>query len=300
MPRGGAAAQKSRVLVVFNPAAGRRRADRVWRVLDILTASGIRVEVARTTGVGHATCLARDAVRAGERLVVAAGGDGTVAEVAAGLSGAPARLGIIPVGTANVLAQELRLPRSPRDLAAVLAFGRGRTIWPGLARGPAGPGTLFVQMLGAGFDAQVVHAVGPRLKRALGRHAYVVQGVREALRYGFEPIDLAVDGQVLRAGSVIVSKGELYGGAYRLARGASPRAPGFTVALFQQGGWERAMLYGAALPLNLLPRMPGVRFLRGSEISIRTQIPAQADGGPLGRTPLTVVDAPAPLEVLAP
>ena len=71
-------------------------------------------------------------------MVVAAGGDGTIAEVASGLMGSPARLGVIPLGTANVLAHELALPFEPRAVAAALAFGRTRPLWPGVARGADG------------------------------------------------------------------------------------------------------------------------------------------------------------------
>src|SRR5208282_1360332 len=98
------------MIVVFNPTAGRRRTHLLWRVLDVLVENGVRVDLARTLRRGHATELTCEAVRAGAALVVAAGGDGTVAEVVAGLLGSSARLGIIPLGTANVLAHELGLP----------------------------------------------------------------------------------------------------------------------------------------------------------------------------------------------
>ena len=68
-------------------------------------------------------------------MVVAAGGDGTIAEVANGLLGSSTRLGVIPLGSANVLAHELALPFEPRAVAAALAFGRTRPLWPGVARG---------------------------------------------------------------------------------------------------------------------------------------------------------------------
>ena len=122
------------MIVIFNPTAGRRRAQLLWRVLDVLVENGVRIDLARTRGRGHATEFAREAARSGERLVVAAGGDGTVAEVAAGLLGTPTRLGIIPLGTANVLAHELGLPMQPRAVAAMLAFGRTRPLWPGTRR----------------------------------------------------------------------------------------------------------------------------------------------------------------------
>src|SRR5271155_2776697 len=135
------------MVIVFNPVAGRRRAHLLWRVLDGMVANGIRIDIAETRCAGHAESLARAAAASGETMVVAAGGDGTIAEVANGLMGSNARLGVIPLGTANVLAHELSLPFAPRAVAAALAFGRTRTLWPGVARGADGS-RLFVQMLG--------------------------------------------------------------------------------------------------------------------------------------------------------
>ena len=286
------------MVIVFNPAAGRRRAQLLWRVLDVMSENGVRLEVAETQRAGHAFQLARQAAVAGVPLVVAAGGDGTIAEVANGLSGSPCRLGIIPLGTANVLAHELGLPFNPRAVAASLAFSRSRTVWPGLATGANG-GRLFVQMLGAGFDAQVVHRLPLCLKRAFGRGAYVLQSLREVARYRFPPIRLCIDGRDEEAASVIVSKGQLYAGCYMLAPGATPTRKGFTVALFDRAGPLAALGYGAALPLNLIPRMPGIRLLQAHRVEIRSPgIPAQADGDAAGAGPLTVTDADAPVNVV--
>ena len=292
------------MLVVYNPAAGLRRSERLWRVLDLMASSGVRVELAETRAPRHATELARAAGAGRHRLVVAAGGDGTIAEVARGLLGSDAALGVIPLGTANVLAHELALPFAPRAVAGALAFGRTRRVWPGLVRrSSAAPGTdatLFVQMLGAGFDAQVVHRLSWPLKRALGRGAYVLQGLRELCRYRFAPIRVLIDGGAPQeVGSVIVTKGRFYGGAYRLAPGATPERHGFTVALFDRAGPWSALLCGAALPLDLLPRMPGLRLVRAEEVAIVTdEVPAQADGDPAGRAPLTVTESPQPIDLV--
>ena len=119
------------MFIVFNPAAGRRRTQLLWPVLDVMAASGVKLEIAETRHAGHAAMLARGAAQSGRRLVVAAGGDGTITEVASGLAGSDCRLGVIPLGTANVLARELALPFAPAAVAAALAFGRTRLVWPG-------------------------------------------------------------------------------------------------------------------------------------------------------------------------
>lgn len=196
------------MVIVFNPVAGRRRAHLLWRVLDVLAANGVRLDLVETHRPGHAEALAKDAVLRGEGMVVAAGGDGTIAEVANGLMGSSANLGVIPLGTANVLAHELGLPFSPRAVAAALAFGRTCRLWPGLAGGADGT-RLFVQMLGVGFDAHVVRNLPFSLKRQFGKGAHVLQSMRELTRYRFPVIRLRIDDQETEAASVIISKGRL-------------------------------------------------------------------------------------------
>ena len=289
----------STMIVVFNPVAGLRRAHLLWRVLDVLVANGVRIELAETHRPGHAEALAREAVCGGATMVVAAGGDGTIAEVANGLLGSPACMGVIPLGSANVLAHELALPFEPRAVAAALAFGRTRPLWPGLARGAEGS-RLFVQMLGVGFDAHVVHHMSVGLKRVIGRSAYVYQALRELAVYPFPVIRLRLDGEETQTASVIVSKGRLYGGQFLLAPAACAGEPGFSVVLFDKPGAGAALLYGAALPLDLLGRAPGVRHMRARRIDFigNETAPAQVDGDAAGWTPISVTDAPAAIPVV--
>ena len=287
------------MVIVFNPVAGRRRAHLLWRVLDVLAANGVRLELAETHRRGHAESLAREAVARGEPMVVAAGGDGTIAEVANGLMGSQARLGVIPLGTANVLAHELGLPFAPRAVAAALAFGRTRPLWPGQANGAEGT-RLFVQMLGVGFDADVVCHLPFPLKKAFGKGAYVLQSMREMVRYRFPPVHLRIDGVETRTASVIITKGCLYGGRFRLVADAVPAERGFSVVLFDWTGPGAALMYGAALPVHLLGHAPGVRHIRADRIDFigNQPVPAQTDGDAAGNAPLSVVDAPAPINIV--
>jgi diacylglycerol kinase (ATP) len=287
------------LVIVFNPVAGRRRAHLLWRVLDVLVANGVRLELAETCRAGHAEALAHEAVKRGEPMVVAAGGDGTIAEVANGLMGTRARLGVIPLGTANVLAHELGLPFSPKAVAAALAFGRTTTLWPGIASSAQGD-RLFVQMLGVGFDAHVVRRVSFPMKKLLGKGAYVLRSMAELPRYAYPPIRLRLDEIETQAASVIVSKGRFYGGRFRLAADAVPEAPGFTVVLFDRGGPVSAAMYGMALPFNLLGRAPGVRRIRANRVDFigNQPIPAQTDGDPAGCGVISVTNAAAPIQVV--
>lgn len=289
------------MLVIHNPVAGRRRTALMWQVISLLTAQGIKIEVAKTERAGHATQLARQAAQAGVEVVVAAGGDGTIAEIAKGLLGAPTKLGIIPLGTANVLAKEYGLPAAPQAIAEVLYHQHYRALWPGLVQLPDQQ-HIFVQMLGLGFDGAVVHALQPGLKRAIGKGAYVWHSVCEAMTYKFPPIQLRIDGKAYQAASVIVSKGRLYGGAHMLAPQAKPDRPGFQVVLFEKPGAWAALMSGAALPLGLLHRCPQVRIISARHIEFPVsdkQIFAQTDGDMLHGMPQHIQDAAYPLSLLA-
>ena len=289
------------MLIIANPIAGRRRPHLLWRVVDVLVQNGVRVEVAQTKRAGDATAWARAAALAGTRVIVAAGGDGTIAEVANGITGTESKLGIIPQGTANVFAHEVGLPASAHELAAALAFGRGRHVWPGHFVNGVRSG-LFMQMLGVGFDAHVVHRLSPRLKRFTGRWAYVGQTMRELSRYRYHPIRLSLDGQPTEAASVVIAKGRFYGGPFLLAPAADPGKPGFSVILFEHSGPAAALAYGAALPLNRLSRSRGIRVAHAERIEFPdgARIPAQADGDAAGWAPSLVTDSPNQIELVLP
>jgi YegS/Rv2252/BmrU family lipid kinase len=290
------------MLIVFNPAAGAGRRRRLGRALRALVERGLRPEIAETRGPGDAESLARDAAGRGVPVVVAAGGDGTIAEVASGLAGTAAALGVLPLGTANVLAWELGVPQAPERAAAVVATGRATALRPGVARFADGRQRLFVQMLGAGFDAAVVANLDLGLKRRLGRAAYVVQSLRELARHDFVPIAVELDGVASSAASVIVTKGRLYAGRYRIAPAARPSDHGFQVVLFRKPGAFQAALAGAALPLGLIPHLPGVEIVPARRIALTAQrdVPVQADGDPVGCLPVQVMDAPGALTILLP
>ena len=291
----------TRIIIVFNPAAGARRRRRLFAALDLMRGLGMRPEVAETSHRGHAVEIARTAARDGAGTIVAAGGDGTIAEVAAGLSGSDSALGVLPLGTANVLPLELGLPRSPARAAEVLAMGRTALLHPGMARYADGRELLFMQMFGAGFDASVVHHLPGGLKRAIGKGAYVLQTMREMRRYPFPMLRAVLDGRPEEAASVIVTKGRLYAGRFLLAPGADPREEGFHVALFRDAGVVAAMRYGAALPLGLLPRLRGVELLRAGRVRLTgAGVPAQADGDAAGALPVEIGPAPRPMRIVVP
>ncbi|MBB2155328.1 YegS/Rv2252/BmrU family lipid kinase [Gluconacetobacter diazotrophicus] len=288
-----------RILVIYNPTAGRRRLGRLRQFVRCLEAAGAAVTVAATAHAGHGRILSRAAWQAGTVThIVAAGGDGTISEVADGLSGSDLTMGVLPLGTANVLAHELGIPFAPADNARALLSGASRTIWPGQLQ--TGTQTcLFMQMASAGFDAQVVHHVSLHGKRLLGRTAYAVQAIREAGRYDFPPLHVTIDGEACRTFGVVVSKGRFYGGRHVLAPEATPLRRGFSVTLLDAPGTGQMARAGLGLLRDRPDQVPGMRRVRASHIRLIAPAcaPVQHDGDASGHLPLVISDAPFPLRI---
>lgn len=291
---------RRRFLVIHNPIAGRRRADRLRAVVRALRTQGADVTVTPTRAPGHAQQLSRAVWQASgdgsaaPDAIVAAGGDGTISEVAAGLIGSGLTLGIVPLGTANVLAQDLGLLAggwNAARLARLLLQGEARLASLGRVRSGAGE-RAFVMMAGAGFDGAAVHAVDQKLKRAVGPLAYGWAGLATLARGDGGRVRLTAAGRVLEADWVVITNGRHYGGAYVLARQASVFHHGLTaVAVTARGRWP---MVGQLFKLGIGRFGPGdgAEFLEGDAFELEAAgtrpVWLQCDGDVAGRLPVKV------------
>ncbi len=288
--------------VIYNPAAGQRRGAFFTQVLAALEARGWRVELRTTAGPGDARRLAAAAAEEGLSRLAVAGGDGTIHEAVNGLASASAgaqapALGIIPLGTANVLAQEIGLRLKPEAVAGCLTAGREISVRLGRL-GQA----HFLLMAGAGFDAQVVSKVSLPLKRRIGKGAYVWETLRQAFAYDFPELVLELDGREARARSLIVARAAHYGGAFLLSREAGLEKQSLQAFLFEGRGPLSVMRYSLALALGRLERARGVRRLPVESVKILGPegLPLQADGDSVGQTPVEIGLSERSLTLLVP
>jgi diacylglycerol kinase (ATP) len=291
------AAGLRRILAVFNPAAGRQRRSRFDRVVATLRGAGCIVAVKETTAPGHAETIARETAPDQFDVIVAAGGDGTINEIVNGLRGNPIALGVIPLGTANVLADEIGLRRAPAVVARTLATGAIRPIHVGLCND-----RRFVMMAGAGFDANVVNGVSLALKRRLGPLAYVWQAGYQAFVDDFAGCEVTVDGVIYPSGSVVACNGRRYGGPFIAAPEASLTDDCFHVVLMQGRGWFNVARYGAALVLGRIAKLHDVRVVPGREVLVRgiAGRPIQADGDIIATLPARIAVDPEPVRLVFP
>ncbi len=284
-----------RVAIIFNPVAGRRRPGLVEQVMAAVTEAGAAVSLHTTDAAGHATAMARDLARSEVAdVIVAAGGDGTINEVvngmaAAGLPDLPP-LGVVPLGTANVLAHELGLTGSAARIGERLALGPARPVHAGMANG-----RLFTMMAGVGMDARVVAGIDPGLKRQIGKGAYALGGLREIMTgptLDYEVTLTAPDGGISRhrAVSCILCKGHFYAGTFVLAPDVRLEQPVLHAVLFTRPGRLAALTYATAMTLGLLRGRSDVLVMPAVAARIEGPVaePVQGDGDTIARLPVDI------------
>lgn len=202
--------------LIVNPQAGHYSSQRVQRFYDMLCQGGAHGLVYVTDTRQEALDCARASVNESSIThVIVAGGDGTLADIATELLGSSVVMCILPIGTANVLAHDLGVPQNDEQNAKKILQNRQRTLWPGLAC-DAEQTVLFLQMMGIGVDGTIVHHVSSRLKKWIGKYAYVLSAVRSLVWGNYPSFTVKIDGESHICQSVIISKGRFYGGPYRL------------------------------------------------------------------------------------
>jgi YegS/Rv2252/BmrU family lipid kinase len=274
----------------------RRSEPRLREIVAAFERRGCTVVVRRTLRRGDAERLAHEAEPEFD-VIVAAGGDGTVNAVANGIGEHSRIMAVLPLGTANVLAREIGLPRQSEALAALIAEAPARPVWPGRI------GTrLFLMMAGIGFDAEVAAAVDPGLKRRTGRLAFLWAILLRLVRHRSHELCVLADGREYRAAALIVAKGRFYAGPFVIAPSADIGKPALDLVLFHGGGRIAAVRGLAALLLGRIPRLKSATCLKIRSVSVYAAepVPVHADGEPVGDFPAEIAVADRPLWLIRP
>jgi diacylglycerol kinase (ATP) len=293
----GARATATKAVIIGNPNSGSAGNEGyLERFAEALRAGGLEVEVLNTERPNHATELA---AMAGDRLVVAAGGDGTVNEVLNGLSEG-ATLGILPLGTANVLARELGLRLKPEEACEGILSGTAFRMDVGVATDEEGTERRFACMAGIGFDANVVREVRPRFKRYLRSLAFPLVALKVYFRGDLPKLHL-IDGDTTHVAQLaIVANGHYYGGDFEVAEEASLTSGKLEVVLIEK--------VGRLLQADILARVLAKRPLDRAAKSFPAQdiraespggrVPVQIDGEVWGHLPMSFRVEPAAIRVI--
>ena len=283
-------------LIIFNPAA---QSDKAARLVDRLKVLSRGAEIRLSSMPGEGELLARLAAEEGYTTIIAAGGDGTINEVVNGIVGIPkVTLGILPVGTMNVFAVELGIPLNSLEKAwAIIEKKNIRQLDL-----PRAGSRYFVQLGGAGLDAEVVRRTTRESKKALGPLSYLVSLAQVA---GEKPpaITIECDQGIKRTGSfVLFGNGRFYGGPFKMFHQGSQTDGLLDVLVFKnQSPWD-LFRYMQAILLGQHSKLDDVEYFQSASLSLRAEepVPFELDGEMMGYLPLRVTLERGALSVLSP
>lgn len=250
----------------------------------------------------------RQALDAGAKLLLVSGGDGTIRAASEILIGSGATLGILPSGTVNVLARELRIPVDDLERAAQIALtGKTLSIDIGRIRD-----RIFLLMCSVGFDAAAVASVDPNVKNVLGSGAYVLAGLVNVASYAPSRYTIQVDDNPpheIDAFTIVIANAGLYGGDYRIVPDANLTDGLLDIAIFtappnQNSASQKASFFRQVTNAmrGKMPEEPDTHYFRARKISISAPDPAdvQIDGDHAGVAPITCEILPQALPVKVP
>lgn len=285
---------RQKIAIIYNPTAGKQKARLFSDIIARLKTQDIELDLYQTCYAGHAIKIARDLKNAPYDKICAAGGDGTINEVLNGLYPSSLPLGVIPIGTANVLAKVLYPDETPKTITNVLVNGTEKNCYLGKS-----DKQYFSLMVSMGPDAEAVATVNPLVKKYLGKTAYALSFIKQIICYRHVTYDVDIDGTSHKAAAVIISKAQYYGGKYICAADADIGEKIFHISLFTKKGRWQALIYALKMISNKIPCDHSVEVITGNKIRIHSSQSAsyQIDGDTGRKLPvsLSLLDQPITL-----
>jgi YegS/Rv2252/BmrU family lipid kinase len=309
-----------KALLLFNPVSGAHlevRTATMRRLAEIFRRAGVEVTVHATQARGSAGQQAKEAIHAGYDAVFACGGDGTVFDVLQGVAETSAMMGVIPLGTGNVLAHDLGLAGRPEQAAAQLLSFTPHTISLGHVD-TGGRSRFFTVAAGVGVHAELLYRANARAKQRGGYLAYYSHGARLLFRHAFVPFPVKIttgEGKIIEttALELVAMRVRSFGGPLRHWRpGSSLLSDDLRLVLLRNSSRAHMLRYTLQALTGIAPfdglEKPEADLCFVSAKSVVCHVPdarasqlrVQADGELLGPTPTTISIIPKGLTLLMP
>ncbi|ADL08975.1 diacylglycerol/lipid kinase family protein [Thermosediminibacter oceani] len=284
-----------KIFFIVNPTAGRKKALAVWESLKPFI--DFPYDFALTEGPGKATAIAKEAVKAGYERIVAVGGDGTVREVARALSGTEALLGVIPAGTGNDFVRSAGISQNPQKALETVKNGKVRCI--DLIRVDD---NCFINVAGAGLDAEVADAINKNMRFLRGAPAYVTGLFKVLATFAPRRAVIEIDGRVLHRKVWLVSVGNAryYGGGMMICPDALLDDGLLDVCIVNSIGRMELLRFLPSVFTGKHKNHPAYEVFRGKKVRVEFERPTKvhADGDVIGTTPVEFSVEPGALKVI--
>jgi YegS/Rv2252/BmrU family lipid kinase len=303
-----------RISLIVNPKAGPSAFQKQLRAAEHhLIQLGCDVDRVETEKQGDATDLARRAADDGYDVAVAVGGDGTVNEVCNGIVGSETALGVLPAGTGNVYAADVRIPIwSPFNAdaaikaAGIIVSGQHRRVDLGQMQLEDGLSRYFLMWCGIGLDAAISRAKssGSSNARPLNYASWIVSGLMVAYDFMGTPATIVTDeGEVNKRVLVAVaSNGQLYGRVWRMAPEAKMDDGLLDVGVMVGYRWPSTVKHVVGLTMRKHVKDPDFHLYQTKRLTIsaREALPVHVDAETIGNTPVEIEVAPLALKIIIP
>jgi YegS/Rv2252/BmrU family lipid kinase len=287
------------VLLIANPGA--RRGERALpKAVRAFADAGVHCDAMTTESPGHGAQLALDLAN-GYDAVFTLGGDGTAIEVMGSLAHAGPPVGVLPGGTANVIARTLGVPRRVRRAVRSLLDGDEARI----DLGRLSTGQRFAVGMGVGLHASMIALTRAPLKKRLGFAAYLIGAAQAIIRLDQFDVRLVVDGEVIekRAAAVLIANiGAVLNDLITFGDGIRRDDGYLNACIYAPANHiDAARIVWKMIRKNFAPD-PCITYRRGSDFRVSTDPPTmgQADGELLGTAPFHIVVEPLAARVLVP
>lgn len=285
---------KSSIALIGNPVSG-RSSKRLLREIFLLIKSNVpSTKLFITEKPGDAERLSREALSLQPDLIVSAGGDGTCNEIINVIAGSSLPMAVIPLGTSNVLALELKIPFNLKDAVSKALTGTAHRVSLGHVQ-CEGKSRYFSLMAGVGYDANAVYGRGKRLS---GKTAYIFSGIKKLFSWSPDELSIVVDGNPFRGYSLIVSNLSRYGGDFRIAPDADIKKP-VLYAFIMHGKRKLDILrYATGIMRGRHLKLKDITYMPATYIDIKGFARIQVDGDYIGRTPAVIEAMPDSLSLV--
>jgi YegS/Rv2252/BmrU family lipid kinase len=309
-----------KAMLFYNPLSGHsieRRLAEVQSALSVLRNAGVEASAVPTRAASDATEQTKQAIAEGCDTIFACGGDGTVHDVLQGMVGTKAALAIIPLGTANCLAHDLRLPLSPAKAARAALTGKFRRIAVGRIEYQDFTGAraarYFSFIVGIGVDARVFYEMDPLVKRRFGIAAYCAKATRLWLTHKMKNFVVEIAGEErAEVSQLLAVRIGSFGGVLRdLAPGASLERDDLRLVLFRTHSRVAYLRYILRGLFGTNWEVSGIDLVHSTGVACHdltsttdspghARIFVEADGELLGTLPAEVSVVPDALTLLVP
>jgi diacylglycerol kinase (ATP) len=311
--------------LLYNPDSGhspKKRLHALESALAVLQRGGVEAELIAAESQDHAGEAARRAIASGCDTIFACGGDGTIHNIAQVLVNSSSALAVLPMGTANALANDLNLPLNTTAAAEAALRGTLRRIALGRIEYTdlqGNPGTrYFLVAAGIGVDAHLFYKLHSGTKQRLGMSAYYAKAwnlwfTYEMTRFTAEYVESgSQEPQSAEVTELMSVRIRNFGGVVReLAPGASLDRDDMRVVLCRTASRLAYLAYVTRGLLGAQWKIPGIDLIHSTRVSCRYKTPpsegghprniyVEADGELLGTLPVEITVAPNALTLLAP